>query len=69
MIDSIAAMNDHDAFIMPTRSIKDFYAQHILDMDCFHIIPNGVDSDLFRPMDKAQARLMVVYSPTRPTTI
>ena len=63
MINSIlwtyAAMNDHDAFITPTRSIKDFYAQHVLDTDCFHVIPNGVDSDLFRPMDKAQARSQV----------
>lgn len=63
MIDSIlwtyAAMNEHDAFITPTRSIKDFYAQHVLDTDCFHVIPNGVDSDLFRPMNKAQARSQV----------
>lgn len=63
MIDSIlctyAAMNDHDAFITPTRSIKDFYAQHVLDTDCFHVIPNGVDSELFRPMDKAKARSQV----------
>ncbi len=53
MIDSIlctyAAMNEHDAFITPTHSIKDFYAQHVLDTDCFHVIPNGVDSDPFRP--------------------
>ena len=70
MIDSIlcayAAMNEHDAFITPTRSIKDFYAQHVLDTDCFHIIPNGVDSDLFRPMDKAQARSQVAEILNRP---
>ena len=70
MINSIlwtyAAMNDHDAFITPTRSIKDFYAQHVLDADCFHIIPNGVDSDLFRPMDKAQARSQVAEMLNRP---
>ena len=70
MIDSIlctyAAMNEHDAFITPTRSIKDFYAQHVLDTDCFHAIPNGVDSDLFRPMDKAQARSQVAEILNRP---
>ena len=70
MIDSIlctyAAMNDHDAFITPTHSIKDFYAQHVLDTDCFHVIPNGVDSDLFRPMDKAQARSQVAERLNRP---
>ncbi len=70
MINSIlwtyAAMNEHDAFITPTRSIKDFYAQHVLDADCFHIIPNGVDSDLFRPMDKAQARSQVAEMLNRP---
>ena len=70
MIDSIlctyAAMNAHDAFITPTRSIKDFYAQHTLDTDCFHIIPNGVDSDLFRPMDKAQARFEVAEMLNQP---
>jgi len=70
MIDSIlctyAAMNDHDAFITPTHSIKDFYAQHVLDTDCFHVISNGVDSDLFRPMDKAQARSQVAEMLNRP---
>lgn len=70
MIDSIlcayAAMNDYDAFITPTHSIKDFYAQHVLDTDCFHVIPNGVDSDLFRPMDKAQARSQVAKMLNRP---
>ncbi|MYA54935.1 glycosyltransferase [Candidatus Poribacteria bacterium] len=70
MINSIlwtyAAMNEHDAFITPTRSIKDFYAQHVLDTDCFHVIPNGVDSDLFRPMDKAQARSQVAEMLNRP---
>ena len=70
MIDSIlctyAAMNEHDAFITPTHSIKDFYAQHVLDTDCFHIIPNGVDSDLFRPIDKAQARSQVAKMLNRP---
>ena len=70
LIDSIlctyAVMNDHDAFMIPTRSIKDFYAQHILDTDCFHVIPNGVDSDLFRPMDKAEARSQVAETLNRP---
>lgn len=70
MIDSIlctyAAMNAHDAFITPTRSIKDFYAQHVLDTDCFHVVPNGVDSDLFRPMDKAEARSQVAEMLNRP---
>lgn len=70
MIDSIlwtyAAMNAHDAFITPTRSIKDFYAQHVLDTDCFHVIPNGVDSDLFHSMDKAEARSQVAEMLSRP---
>ena len=70
MIDSIlwtyAAMNDHDAFITPTRSIKDFYAQHVLDANCFHVIPNGVDSDLFSPMDKTQARSQVAEMLNQP---
>ena len=70
MIDSIlwtyAAMNEHDAFITPTRSIKDFYAQHVLDTDCFHVVPNGVDSELFCPMDKAQARSQVAEMLNRP---
>ena len=70
LIDSIlctyAVMNDHDAFMIPTRSIKDFYAQHVLDTDCFHVIPNGVDSDLFHPMDKAKARSQVAEMLNRP---
>ena len=70
MIDSIlctyAAMNAHDAFITPTHSIKDFYAQHVLDTDCFHVVPNGVDSDLFRPMNKTETRSQVAEMLNRP---
>ena len=70
MIDSIlctyAAMNTHDAFITPTHSIKDFYAQHVLDTDCFHVVPNGVDSDLFRPMNKTETHFQVAEMLNRP---
>ena len=70
MIDSVlhtyAMMNEYDAFMTPTHSLKDFYAQHVLDTDCFHVIPNGVDSDIFRPMDKAKAKAQVAEMLNRP---
>lgn len=54
-----AAMRDIDAFVVPTRSVIDFYARFVLDTDCFHVVANGVDTQLFRPMDKTSARKQV----------
>ncbi len=51
-----AAMRDYDAFMVLTESTKAFYSQFLLDDSLFHIIENGVDTEHFKPMDKAVAK-------------
>ena len=51
-----AAMRDYDGFTAPSDYVRDFYADYVWDPDLFHTLPNGVDSRLFRPMDKAAAK-------------
>ena len=51
-----AALRDCDAFTAPSDSVSEFYSQFIWDKSVFHTVPNGVDHNLFRPMDKQQAR-------------
>ena len=69
-IDSIqylyAAMNEYHAFMVPAHFVIDFYSQYLLDLDCFHVIPNGVNSEFFQPMDKAEAKSKVAKILNRP---
>lgn len=52
-------MRDFDAFMCPSDFIRRFYAQHLFDVDCFHVIPNGVDTEMFHPMDKQQTKIQL----------
>ena len=51
-----AALRDCDAFTAPSDSVGDFYSQSIWDKSVFNTVPNGVDLDLFCPMDKQEAK-------------
>lgn len=51
-----ASMRDFDAFVVPTESVKRFYSRFVMDTDCFHVIPLGVDLEHFKPMDKQVAK-------------
>ena len=51
-----AAMRDCDGFTAPSDYVRDFYAGYVWDPSFFHTLPNGVDSKLFKPMDKAAAK-------------
>ena len=51
-----AALRDYDAFTAPTDSVGEFYSRFVWDKSVFNTVPNGVDLDLFRPMDKQQAK-------------
>ena len=51
-----AAMRDCDAFTAPSDYVRDFYADYVWEPSFFKTLPNGVDSKLFRPMDKAAAK-------------
>ncbi|RKU37195.1 hypothetical protein C6496_10640 [Candidatus Poribacteria bacterium] len=51
-----AAMRDFDAFTAPSDYVRDFYSDYVWDTSFFNTLPNGVDSTLFRPMDKQKAK-------------
>ena len=51
-----AALRDYDAFTAPSDSVGEFYSQFVWDKSVFNTVPNGVDSGLFRPMDKQEAK-------------
>ena len=51
-----AAMRDCDGFTAPSDYVRDFYADYVWDPSFFRTLPNGVDSALFKPMDKAAAK-------------
>lgn len=52
-----AAMRRCDAFTGPSKSVRDFYARFVWDTDCFYTLYNGVDHQLFQPMDKQNAKV------------
>jgi len=56
MLRHYAAMRDFDAFTAPSDYVREFYADYVWDTRFFKTLPNGVDSTLFRPMDKAAAK-------------
>ena len=56
MLRHYAAMRDCDGFTAPSDYVRDFYADYVWDPSFFNTLPNGVDSKLFCPMDKAAAK-------------
>lgn len=56
MLRHYAAMRDFDAFTVPSDYVREFYADYVWDTSFFNTLPNGVDSTLFCPMEKAQAK-------------
>ena len=51
-----AAMRDCDGFTAPSDYVREFYADYVWDPSFFNTLPNGVDSELFQPMDKTAAK-------------
>ena len=56
MLRHYAAMRDFDAFTAPSDYVRDFYSDYVWDPSFFNTLPNGVDSALFCPMDKGEAK-------------
>ena len=54
-----AAMRDCDGFTAPSDYVREFYADYVWDPSFFNTLPNGVDSKLFRPMNKEKAKRAV----------
>ena len=51
-----AAMRGCDGFTAPSDYVREFYADYVWDPSFFNTLPNGVDAELFKPMDKAAAK-------------
>lgn len=56
MLRHYAAMRDFDAFTAPSDYVAEFYSNYVWDTSFFKTLPNGVDSALFRPMEKEKAK-------------
>lgn len=61
-----SAMRAFDAFLTPTKSVKDFYLSFASDADTFQTILLGVDLDHFKPMDKQAAKHEVAEMLNKP---
>ena len=56
MLRHYAAMRDYDGFTAPSDYVRDFYSEYVWDPSFFNTLPNGVDSTLFKPMEKMVAK-------------
>ena len=56
MLRHYAAMRDFDAFTAPSDYVSEFYSNYVWDTSFFKTLPNGVDSALFCPMGKEEAK-------------
>ena len=54
-----SAMRSFDSFMVLTQSPADFYAKFFHDTSAFSIVPCGVDSTFFSPMDTKEAKAQV----------
>ena len=51
-----ALMRPYDAFTSPSDSVAKYYARFVSDTYHFHTLPNGVDADAFKPLNKSKAK-------------
>ena len=56
MLRHYAAMRDYDGFTAPSDYVRDFYSEYVWDPSFFNTLPNGVDTTLFKPMEKMVAK-------------
>lgn len=61
-----ACLRSFDAFCPCAHSIREFYSRFVLDLDAFHVVPNGVDTEMFHPMEKSAAKHQVADLLGRP---
>lgn len=59
-------MRDHDAITAPSDYVREYMSEFVLQPEMFRTLPNGVDHDLFRPMDKDEAKRTVAELSGRP---
>ncbi len=52
-------MRSYDAFTSPSDSVAKFYSKFVGDTRHFHTNPNGVDTEIFKPLDKSKAKATI----------
>ena len=52
-------MRPYDAFTSPSDSVAKFYSKFVGDTRHFHTNPNGVDAEIFKPLDKSKAKATI----------
>jgi len=55
-LERCAALRDFDAFACDASWTQNFFSDFVLDMRVFHHIPYGVDTSVFKPMDKTKCK-------------
>ena len=55
-LERCAALRDFDAFACDASWTQDFFSDFVPDMRVFHHIPYGVDTSVFKPMDKTKCK-------------
>ncbi len=54
-----ALMRPFDALTSPSDSVAKFYSKFVSDTRQFHTNPNGVDAEIFKPMNKSEAKAAI----------
>ena len=52
-------MRPYDAFTSPSRYVAKFYSRFVGDTQHFHAIPNGVDTQTFKPLNKSKSKTTI----------
>ena len=55
-LERCAALRDFDAFACDASWTQDFFSDFVPDMRVFHHVPYGVDTSVFKPMDKTKCK-------------
>ena len=56
MLERCAALRDFDAFACDASWTQTFFSNFVPDLSVFHHIPYGVDTSIFKPMDKTKCK-------------
>ena len=56
VLERCAALRDFDAFACDASWTQTFFSDFVSDPSVFHHIPYGVDTSIFKPMDKTQCK-------------
>ena len=56
VLERCAALRNFDAFACDASWTQTFFSDFVPDLDVFHHVPYGVDTSVFRPMDKTKCK-------------